>query len=78
MAVGGKIIEEEDVCQIFGWWVVSIGERKTKSKGYCVQRDRLGSEKIFGGGRATFSLCFHMKQTLVFACATPKQGPIPG
>ena len=78
MAVGGKIIEEEDVCQIFGWWVGSIGERETKSKGYCVQRDRLGFEKIFWGRRATFSLCFHMKQTLVFTCATPKQGPIPG
>ncbi len=49
MAVGGKIIEEEDVCQIFGWWVVSMRERETKSKGYYVQRDRLGFEKILGG-----------------------------
>ena len=54
MAVGGKIIEEEDVCQILGWWVVSIGERETKSKGYCVQRDRLGFEKILGGGGPRF------------------------
>ena len=46
MVVGGKTIEEEDVCQIFGWWVASMGERETKSKGCCVQRDRRGFEKI--------------------------------
>ncbi len=42
MAVGGKTIEEEDVCQIFGWWVGSMGERETKSKSKgCVDRCNL-------------------------------------
>ena len=55
MAVGGKIIEEEDVCQILGWWVVSIGERERRSQRGIVCREiDYGLKRFWGGGGPRF------------------------
>ena len=42
VAVGGKTNGDEAVCQLLWWWVRSMGERGTETKGCCAPRVRRG------------------------------------
>jgi hypothetical protein len=54
VAVGGKTNGDEAVCQLLWWWVRSMGERGTETKGCCAPRVRRGLYKIGVGGGPCF------------------------
>ncbi len=45
MALGGKAIGDEAVCQFFCRWVGSMGESETETKVSSAKRARQGSEQ---------------------------------